>query len=188
MPDNLEVEQKYVVDDEAALLSSLANQGLRLVDMEHQTDTYFRHPCRDFRQTDEAFRLRQNEQRTRLTYKGPRLASEVKIRPEIEVDVATEDIERWQSMLRQLGFEALAQVRKARRVYSNADASGMSPQVVVDQVQQLGLFAEIEVVVTGPERVSTAQQQIETLADRLGLSRVQRRSYLAQLLEKLGLE
>jgi adenylate cyclase class 2 len=201
MPDSWEVEQKYVVSDSSNLLARLATAGFTCVRTEEHTDVYFRHPCRDFRLTDEAFRLRQVGHEGCVTYKGKRLPGVIKTRREIELTVGQADWQQWHEMLELLGFEPLPAVRKQRQVYLPGEAmpqDGVAEQlektamngiqVLLDEVQQLGSFAEIELIVTEAERMDAAHRQIAELARQLGLNQVQPKSYLSQLLAKLQIE
>jgi adenylate cyclase class 2 len=54
-----EVEQKYRVDDLAAVQERLCALGAAWDDEVQQVDRYFAHPCRNFSETDEALRIRQ---------------------------------------------------------------------------------------------------------------------------------
>lgn len=183
-----EVEQKYFVDDYEQLLEELTDAGFTRSHEEVHCDMYFQHPSRDFRQTDEAFRLRRVNGQLCVTYKGQRLEAEVKTRREIELALVAKDEAHWQELLGNLGFRTLPEVRKTRVVFqpSKDDCEGFI--VTLDQVDELGQFAEIEKIVRDPAALYEAQKSIEELARRVGLTRVQKLSYLAQLLQRLGLE
>ncbi len=191
-----EVEQKFCVDDIERLQQSLAERGFSHVRLEQHRDTYFRHPCRDFRSTDEAFRVRCVDEQAVVTYKGPRADSDIKVRTEIELAIQHTDFSQWLSMLDRLGFVALPDVKKTRDIYTRAhsqvptgDLLHAAPIVVtIDRVNQLGDFAEVELVVHVRGELDTAQRAVADLARQLGLDRVQPLSYLAQLLKKKGIE
>lgn len=186
-----EVEQKYVVDDVVAFRSNLAAQGFEWISSELNSDIYFRHPCRDLRATDEAFRLRTVDDRCCVTYKGKRLPGPVKTRPEIELDVNLGQHEGWLEMLQQLGFRPLPAVNKRRQNFAyagNIDSDLPKIHVTLDEVDLLGNFAELELIVSEKSHLDLAAVRIEQLASRLGLVSVQPRSYLTLTLEKLGFE
>ena len=90
-------------------------------DAVEEIDTYFRHPCRDFAQTDEGLRIRKTvtpHSKTEdcvLTYKGPKIDSETKTRKEIEISVAENNSENCQNILESLGFTPVEIVRKFRK-------------------------------------------------------------------------
>ena len=180
-----EVELKLAVDNVLELHGKLAERGYQEAGQEQHGDTYFRHPSRDFRQTDEAFRLRRVNDSACVTYKGPRRQGPVKTRPEIELSIDPSEIEQWHSMLCALSFEPLPTVSKVRQVYRHPSHEIV---VVIDEVEQLGVFAELELVVESESDLELAQTKIQELAAALGLGQVVTRSYLGQLLEKLDLE
>ena len=66
----LEVEQKYRSDDLDALAGKIRAAGGKGQARVRQVDLYFAHPSRDFRETDEALRLRRVGETNRVTYKG----------------------------------------------------------------------------------------------------------------------
>ena len=90
-------------------------------DTVEEIDTYFRHPCRDFAQTDEGLRIRKTvspQSKTEdcvLTYKGPKIDSETKTRKEIEVSVTDNNGENCRNILESLGFTPVEIVRKFRK-------------------------------------------------------------------------
>ncbi|MEM8734576.1 MAG: class IV adenylate cyclase [Planctomycetota bacterium] len=187
-PKYWEVEQKYVLHDEETP-SRLVEAGFELCKTEKHSDQYFRHPCRDFRETDEAFRLRTVNDDLLVTYKGKHLDRQVKVRPEIELALVPEEREQWMHMLTQLGFEPLPEVKKVREIYRRPESDPDTGETVtMDQVDELGLFAEVEVVVEGAQGIEAAESRVQMLAERLGLQEIQPLSYLAQLLRKRGIE
>ena len=200
MSPTLEVEQKYHILDEPKLRNRLADLALVRVAIETQSDIYFRHSCRDFRQTDEAFRIRQINSKAVVTYKGPRLPGTVKMRPEMELSIEAGESDQWTNMLICLGFQPLPAVKKRREVYrcpvpnwKESDATQaclpwQNVSVTVDDVEQLGAFAEIEFVVNTSAQALEAQRHVGQIGELLGLSQIQSRSYLSQLLTLLGLE
>ncbi|MEM7474225.1 MAG: class IV adenylate cyclase [Planctomycetota bacterium] len=185
-----EVEQKYFLSDAAEFLTRLQDAGFQASSEEQHCDLYFRHPCRDFRATDEAFRLRRVNDELCVTYKGKRLEAEVKTRPEIELGLVAQDFEQWKTMIGHLGFEALPEVSKRRQNFiATPGVSEFDGFVVtLDEVRELGTFAEIELLVESETELPEAQKRIESLAKTLSLHEVQKLSYLAQLLKKLGFE
>ena len=73
----LEVEQKYRIENPAALRARLVALGAEFAPAVRQVDAYFNHPARDFAQTDEAFRIRSIGGENYLTYKGPNASTEM---------------------------------------------------------------------------------------------------------------
>ena len=186
MSASWEVEQKFVVTDVADLRFQLARRGYQQIGSEQHWDIYFRHPCRDFRANDEAFRLGSVNDECCLTYKGPRLPGPIKTRPEIELDINPEQRSSWLLMLEHLGFQPVAPVRKRRHNFAiPSSASGGTANVLVslDEVERLGTFAELELIVAEDNQLAAAGEQIAQLALQLGLVSPQPRSYLSLMLE-----
>lgn len=187
MSDMWEVEQKYIVGHCEQLVKRLLELGATEYDTQQHTDTYFAHPCRNLRQTDEAFRLRCVGDEAMVTYKGPRLPSVTKTRPEIELKIVASETVQWLQIYDALGFRALPSIKKVRRAFQ-IPFNGRIFNVALDRVELLGDFAEIELLVSRREELSEAGSEIELLGKLLNLDQVQPKSYISLLLAKLGVE
>lgn len=180
----LEVEQKFRVADPPALRSRLESLGIRFAAPFRQVDAYFNHPARDFAATDEALRIRSVGDENFVTYKGPKLDKTVKTRKELEQPLMSggEAAERFEELLLALSFRPSAKVVKHRSA-AEYEHAGTHFEIVWDEVEEVGTFVEIELVVEQSE-IDSAKQKILALQQELGLSEVERRSYLEMLLEK----
>lgn len=187
----LEVEVKYRLSDAASVIDQLPRLGADETQAEQHADTYFRHPCRDFVATNEALRVRRINGQAHVTYKGPKLKlanAALKARKELEWPLGPNDQqgELMTDLLQELGFSAVATVCKTRLPFQFASDHADFPAmcVVVDQVQELGDFAEIECVLDDESSAAAdiAGQRIEQLATLLGLTESVRPSYLSMLL------
>jgi adenylate cyclase class 2 len=153
----LEVEAKLELLAPGSLRDALRGAGAEKEGTEVQTDTYYRHPVRDFAATDEALRVRRTEAGWELTYKGPKRGGDVKARTEHNVAAAHDP----DPVLQALGFRVFATVAKTREVWM---LDGVS--VAIDDVEGLGAFVEVEVV--GEDQAAATARVEETVA-RLGL-------------------
>ncbi len=180
-----EVEQKYHLQDLESFEKALEECAAVEEAIEHHADTYYNHPCRDFAATNEAFRIRRIGDVPMITYKGPKLPGTVKARREMEwrLDPGDQDGTQTAELLEHLGFKEVATVRKTRRPFSARDATGPFG-VVIDEVQGLGFFVEVEVMVENQEDVEQARAKIEMIAGQLGLQQPESRSYLRMVLEE----
>lgn len=149
----LEVEVKAPCSDAVPKLLELGAEEVRI---EWQEDLYFNSPWRDFRETDEALRVRRIDDRFFLTYKGPRIDSETKTREEIEISVDS----RIAELLKKLGFSESGVVRKKRRIFRLEDLT-----VCFDSVVGLGFFIEVE------SRNLSDKEKIFRLLEKLGIGR-----------------
>ena len=182
----LEIEQKFARVDFPALQRLLADWGAGPAEEQTEADHYFNAPDRDFARTGEAFRLRRVGSANLLTYKGPRRPTAVKVRTEVEVPLAdgAEAADGCARLLGHLGYRPVAVVRKRRRTY-RLHRAGFALAVCLDEVDQLGCFAELEIL--APEEQADAARAVLTdAAAALGLHEVEQRAYLTLLLEKTG--
>ena len=167
----MEVEVKFPYRDEA---EKKVKEMAEFVIEKFEQDLYFNHPCRDFRKTDEAVRVRKDSEGITITYKGPKVDSETKSREEIKLRI--DSFENAVEMLERLGFVPVRQVNKVRRIYRYEDAI-----ICLDDVEGLGRFIEIEVESDSID----AKERLFRIAEMLGYSRGEsiRSSYLEMLLE-----
>lgn len=181
----IEVEQKYRLDDSESFVQSLLTLGAVAMGTERNEDHYFNHPVKDFAQTREALRIRLVDGRASITYKGPKLPGSIKARRELEWSLGDEDVrgEKMRLLLTALDFRPVAVVTKVRRVFQY-DLDGDGITVVVDRVDQLGDYAEVEMICGSTQEVDAARQKITKLATRLGLNQPEMQSYLSLRLDR----
>ncbi|WP_290899048.1 class IV adenylate cyclase [Ferroglobus sp.] len=168
----MEVEAKFPLKEPDKLKKLLAEKG-SFLKRKLEEDIYFNSPLRDFKESDEALRVRKDEEGVTITYKGPKLDSETKTREEIKIKV--DDFEKAVELLKKLGFKPVREVKKIRELY---EVEGVL--VCVDHVFNLGDFVEFEI---DSEDVGKAKEKIFRLAEELGFKREDslRESYLEML-------
>jgi len=179
----LEVEQKFRTSDLAALERRLIELGAKVGEDHEQVDRYYRHPARDFAQTDEALRLRRVGDLNYITYKGPKLDRATKTRREIEMPLPAGEsgVAQAAELLAALSFEPVLEVRKHRR-HLSLSWNGLPVEIALDQVAEVGQFVELELI-ADDSSLQSAQAAIAALSAELGLSGSERRSYLEMLIE-----
>ena len=183
---SFEVEMKFWVDDVDTLREKIEQLAGPSVGRKRQEDRYFNHPVRDFRQTDEAIRVRMDGPRNVITYKGPKLDAQTKTRREIEIAIAEGDQAKEQmvQMFEVLGFQEVRSVKKERETFKTT-RDDLTLEIVIDQVEDLGVFTEIEAVADDAS-VDKVREQVIALAAELGLTKSERRSYLEMISQKAG--
>jgi adenylate cyclase class 2 len=179
----LEIEQKFRLGDFGALEQRLTRLDAQAQGEVVEVDQYFNAPDRDFSKTREAFRLRRVGSDNYLTYKGPRAADAVKTRTELELPLlpGEEPAASHAELLRHLGYRPVAVVRKRRRTF-HLDRAGFSFTICLDEVDDLGRFAEVEVL-AGQAQLESARAVLIEVAHDLGLSDVEPRAYLTMILQ-----
>ncbi len=171
----LEREVKAALSDDA--LERLRHLDLSRIDRQIQVDTYYRHPSIDFVANDEALRIRRSDDKTIVTYKGPRLSRDTKMREEHELVV--NDANEARAIFQRLGFIEVATVEKTRQRF---EQKGLC--VMIDDVRDLGRFIEVEVLVE--DQIAQAEARVFAFLEGIGISRKNtiRESYLELLSKK----
>ncbi|MCK9440759.1 MAG: class IV adenylate cyclase [Methanothrix sp.] len=169
----IEVEVKARAPEDMA--EKITALGATLLAVENHHDLYFNSPHHDFKESDEALRIRIKEEGARLTYKGPKLDQTTKSR--LERTVKIDDPQQMEQILSSLGFVLSAQVRKQRRKYSYEGVV-----LALDDVEGLGRFMEVEA--EGEGDYEEQRYKVLSILSRLGLHESIRSSYLELLEEK----
>ncbi len=179
-----EVEQKFKVADLSGLEQRLAALGVAVAPAQTEVDLYFSHPSRQFAETDEALRIRRKAGQALITYKGPKVDRTTKTRREIELPLGAdeESAAAWVGLLQVLHFTPVAEVFKSRRK-AFTPWMGRTVEVSLDDVRDVGTYAELELVVDEQD-VEPAKTLIASLAAELDLRENERRSYLELLLDR----
>lgn len=178
----IEVEVKAKIKDFNSVKKLLKELNAEKSHVEHQEDSYFNSPMKDFAKTDEALRIREvsthNSSKIFITYKGPKIDSKSKTREEIEVGI--ENSEKVAKIFEHLGFEKAAIVIKNRTIY-NFDKYIIS----LDEVEGLGPYMEIETDLEDGSEFKEELNKIFDIFKKLGITDgFERTSYL-ELLEAI---
>lgn len=175
----IEVEVKARVGDPKLVERSIIALGASPIGIETQADTYYSSPYRDLGKTDEAFRVRVQDNKYFLTYKGPKMDSLSKTRKEYEVEF--NDADSMGNILSSLGFLPVATLVKKRKMFRLGDFL-----ISLDEVRKLGDFIEVEVSLRDSKSHEDKLESIFRLFEKLGISRDEsiRKSYLEMILEK----
>ncbi|WP_435182959.1 class IV adenylate cyclase [Halobellus sp. EA9] len=177
-----------------AVRPALDDAGAERVGGVTQVDTYYDAPHRDFAETDEALRVREERPadsaadgeadadasaETKVTYKGPLVDADSKTREEHETGVDDADAAR--GVFEGLGFEPAAVVEKHRTFF---EVDGYT--VTLDRVADLGEFVEVEAEAEREGEVDAVREGAFDVLGRLGLDPDDqiRTSYLGLLLDE----
>jgi len=173
----LEVELKVRVPSLDPVRERLTEQKAEFSGKLHEHDIYYNAPHRDFGKTDEAVRVRYTDDHAVVTYKGPKI-KKFGLKAREELNFAVESGEAFETMLLRLGFTKTTEVNKWRENYTLGTAS-----ICLDTVDELGTFAEIEVIVE--DETTDPSAQIDRIARGIGaVGEPILASYLELLLEK----
>lgn len=153
-------------------LETLKEHGAALVSAKRQVDKYYVAPGLNFMESDELLRIREEDSRLTLTYKGPRRGSFQRPRIDFPINM------KFAEVLIYLGYSNAITTEKTR--YKFTIAAEPELDIVVDDVKNLGLF--IEVRVGSP----SGEKKAESFMKSLGLSvRTEyNRGYFEEILKK----
>lgn len=183
----IEVEIKFRMPDDQQLPKLIDEHHLEFGPAVVQQDIYYNHPQRNFRETQEALRIRVTGDGNALTYKGPRLDTLTRSRPEYEIafhsgHAATEQL---QTVFQALGFREIGVVKKTRRTATYV-WEGRRVDVSYDEIGGLGRFIEIESI-SEPENWEADRDRLVRLEEYWSLLAYREpKSYLSMLLESRG--
>lgn len=178
----IEVEVKMPIFRRPPIEQGLRRLGFMPGALIKESDTYFTSSFHDFMETDEALRIRESENYSTasasafLTYKGPKLDTVSSARKELDTEVA--DGETCRDILLALGYRELSPVRKLRQYYHRDNITAC-----VDQVEELGSFLELEMIVENEAERPEALKKIEAILHDLDcrMEETTRYSYLYML-------
>lgn len=154
----IEIEAKIRVEALAPLAEKLETLKAERINNLTETDTYFRDNSGKLHENRCGLRLRRqignSGESFLLTFKGPRINSKYKSRPEAQTLVS--DPQAMQTILEGLGYEPALLVEKKRQLWK-LDAC----EICLDELIGIGSFIEVE----GPN-----EKEVEAVLIKLGLS------------------
>ena len=175
--------------------------GVYKLSLNHE-DTYFNMPkgLRDFKQTDEALRLRKSIEFNRnikgmgkeinyfITYKGKKIDTTTKTREEIEVKL--NETENMANLLKLLGFQEVFTVIKERELY-DFKFQDTRIEALIDYLPILEqYFIEVEILARSIDKVEKAKEILFQFLENCGFKKEEsiRTSYLELVMSKLKRE
>ncbi len=184
----IEVEIKLPILRRSTTERALGTLDFVPGDLVREYDMYFTSDFHDFWAMDEALRIRRTENLTTrtsscvLTFKGPKIDQISMTRTELETEVGDGAVGT--SILEALGYRAAFPVNKLRQYYSRNEM-----HACVDQVEGLGSFLELEILLESPRQREEALRQMEQVLHDIGYSMedTTTKSYLCMLQKRAGL-
>ncbi len=188
----IEVEAKvYIINENefTHLRAVLLSKDFKALIEHQETDFYYNSPVRDFKQTDEALRIRKtkinginNDENLEITWKGPKLDPKLKTREELTVTIKDTSVLALRQFLSVLGFFDVLKVKKRRESFKKGNVI-----VSLDRVEKLGLFMEVEILSTASKVENARTKLVKLLRDLIPdyEQRNIRKSYLELLIEEI---
>ncbi|MCS3901543.1 class IV adenylate cyclase [Methanococcus voltae] len=197
----IEVEIKVSLEnkDINKVISGLENLGFKKSGIKEQIDVYYNGIDRNFRETDEALRIRRSanlnddlsviDENTYITYKGKKLDKISKTRVEHETEV--EDIDVMDNIFKSLGFKSVKPVRKVRKLLRKTIGATEEEYIEasIDSVDDVGQYLELEITVESLEQKDEALEKLFSVLETIGINKnnLELKSYLELRDEKLGI-
>ena len=196
----IEVEIKVKISDPNLTRKKFEDiNGVYKLSLHHE-DIYFNMPngLRDFKQTDEALRLRKSIEFNRdnkalaqkinyfITYKGKKMDKTTKTREEIEVKI--NEIEEMKNLLKLLGFREVFTVFKERELYEFL-FKAVRIEALIDYLPILKQhFVEVELMTEFYEDIKKSRKILFQFLGKFGIKKEEsiRKSYLELIAEKLN--
>lgn len=184
----IEVEVKIPVESIEEIKERLIHSGFKYQKTVVETDTYFTSDHYDMRKHDKALRIRKTENRdtgemkAQLACKGPKLDNISMTRKETEIEIC--EPEKMKEILKELEFyPASCRVKKNRSYYSKKHMTA-----AVDQVENLGSFLELEILVEKEADREKGLEKIKSVMKQIGCGEKEtvRTSYLS-MIEKFSI-
>jgi adenylate cyclase class 2 len=188
----IEVEIKVPLSSDGldGLQDKILKLGGTYLNHEIQQDTYYDHPCRSFRETDEAVRVRRRIPHTpeklktdsplfELAYKGPKLDKKSKTRLELSLGIS--DVTIANAMLMELGFRNVATIVKKRVFFKYGTTT-----ICIDDVEEVGSYMELEQLIPLRAELEPVRDELLDIVKALGIDSKNsiRKSYLELYLEQ----
>ena len=185
----IEVEVKLKIDNRTSVEEQLKDHGFCLHKRVKETDTYFDGGLYGIKKSGQALRVRKTVdymtgvEKSELNFKGAKIDTVSMARLELETEVENGDVAM--KILEVIGFhKAEPRVIKERWLMSRDDL-----HACLDEVEGLGSFLELEIMVEEESVREEALKKIETILHDLDLSLSESTtlSYLCMLLKKDGI-
>lgn len=185
--DNIEIEIRIRLEEsEFRRLKAELDKTAKFIKSSHQVDEYFTPAHRNFlaqKFPSEWLSVRNRDGRIILNYKhfypeGVEITTHC---DEFETEV--KDGKQMDSILKSLDFKSLMTVEKERDCYVHGDY-----EIVLDKVNELGYFVEIEALKNFGSHEETKEKLVE-FAKALGvnIANAEPRGYIENLLRKKGM-
>ena len=179
----IEVEVKLKIDNRTSVEEQLKDHGFCLHKRVKETDTYFDGGLYGIKKSGQALRVRKTVdymtgvEKSELNFKGAKIDTVSMARLELETEVENGDVAM--KILEVIGFhKAEPRVIKERWLMSRDDL-----HACLDEVEGLGSFLELEIMVEDEGNRPEALGRIEEILEKLGytMKDTTRVSYLGQL-------
>lgn len=160
------VELHSDINQAKKIMSKFKNNGVK-----RTIDTYYYDPMRknlkpnDKLQIDECFRLREQNNKTYLTYKIDKFDDNNIWLYSDEYETEVENKKQIINIIKALGLKKLLIIKNNKTSYSTDKY-----EIVLEEVEKLGNFMEVELCTDEDVDIKETKKEIQTFIDSLGLN------------------
>lgn len=171
---HFEVEQKYGLSTAlaGAVAAHIAALGFTPRPSVRLSDIYYTDPAHTFIEQRICLRLRTVDNKiTSLDYKSAVSQAQqanTHAKQEIELAIANAPLATGKNLLHALGFHEYVTVAKTRTAHTSQRWPGIT--IDWDVVDSIGIFVELEALVSKAEDIPAAEERLRALAGQLGLA------------------
>jgi adenylate cyclase class 2 len=168
----VELKAKMEKSEIPNFINNIIEMGFKKIAKKKEIDTYFNGIDRDFKETDEAVRIRQSinldtqETYYNITYKGAKIDNISKTREELEIKI--DDGETAHKIFERLGFKPVSPIIKIREIYQKEEDDII---ITIDEVENVGTYVEFEKVVDDLSKKEHAINELFDILKSLNISK-----------------
>ena len=149
MSNRIELEKSFVLTDKDEILikEKLKKYEFKFVGEEVEEDTYFSDKNLSFIKNRICLRTRKtNNEQLELTYK-PKSTDETEKygKKEVNISLNVSDNEDIKYIIESLGYDEYVSFKKHRKTY-NKKVNGLEKNIMIDELEGIGKFAEFEIL------------------------------------------
>jgi len=188
----IEVEEKFFLNDKDQLIKRCHNEGYCLSDETIENDEYFTDIGGEFIRNRTCLRLRSGKDKTELTFKGKsRVFSNSYAKVEHNTSIAPSEIGKIKDILLSLGYYKYVTVNKNRITFSK-QGEGFMENISIDSLAGIGTFVEFEILGDAGKWLNKKEELKDKLdnlkkkmdAEKLNNANQPYRDYTAEFLAK----
>ena len=158
-----EIELKFKIKDKDELLNRLDSLDCKIGELIEQKDTIYVNDLNNIESLEGSvwLRVRKEQDNIELNYKK----QSSKKQESKEIEFGVDSYEKAKQFLEELGYKKWVEVNKKRR-YSKYEGAN----ICIDEVERLGNFVEIELLVDEEDKVDNYEDELLKIAEKLGIN------------------
>ncbi len=135
---------------------------------------------------DPIFRIRIEKGKQFLSYKKKSFRNKTEVNEEQEIDIAHIDLAFLRPFFQYLRFFPFIEKRKETELYIMKNYQGFFVSIEINQVEKLGDFVEIEILIESKDLIEKADQALSEIFEKIEISEedIEEKYYVDLLMER----